>query len=97
MNDHSLTPMDEQRALTAAAFDALIEQTLREGGPVPAAEAQWLLNRLVTSGLATGHGQGDAGVITLCGITAASNGQPLALLRNWQSAVRQRLAAGLRR
>lgn len=96
MNDQAPVPLDDQRALTAAAFDALIEQTLRQGGPVPGAEAQWLLNRLVTAGLAD-TGRGESGTLTLCGITAASNGAPLALLRNWQSAVRQRLAAGLRR
>lgn len=98
MNDLSHPPaLDDQRALTAAAFEALIDQTLRAGGPIPAAASQWLIGRLVTAGLATLTARDDDKTFTLCGITATTNGSPYAALRNWQSAARARLAAGLRR
>jgi hypothetical protein len=64
---------------------------------VPGSESQWLLNRLSTADLAQIELRGEDKIVTLCGISASTNGTAYALLRNWQSAARLRLSAGLQR
>ena len=94
--------LDAQRALHIAAFVALIDLELRaSGGLAPVGAANWLVRRLMTSGLASvdqsGDHSGDMTVLTLCGIRASCNGTSYGLLRNWQSAARNRLAEEVRK
>lgn len=96
---HHPPQLDDQRALTAAAFVALIDTTLTgamEGPVVPVPQAMMLLHKLANAGLAEMQAQGETTRLTLCGITATSTGTAYGLLRNWQSAARQRIAQGVR-
>ncbi|MDZ4393792.1 hypothetical protein [Cypionkella sp.] len=97
MNDRPMKvikgPLGPKTKLYAAAFDALIDKTLKGDTPIPPrAAAAELLDRLNQYGLAevTPHGSGFA--IVLCGISANSTGTEAAALRNWQSAARVRMA-----
>lgn len=83
-------PMDGQRILTIAAFDALIEVSLHGGSLVPSTTARHLVERLANCGLADVSSTADSLTMQLYGITA-NGGTALALLRNWQSAARDRV------
>jgi hypothetical protein len=91
--------LDDQRALTAAAFVALIDITLAgcmDSAIVALPRCMRLLHKLANAGLAEVLAQGDATRLTLCGITASSNGTAYALLRTWQSAAKEHLAQAVR-
>lgn len=96
---HHRPPMDDQRVLTIAAFDALVEVTLsRTAEPLPGATARRLLEHLSTSGLAEVASTADSLTMRLLGVSATANGgSTLTLLRNWQSAARDAVAQGARR
>ncbi len=97
---HHPPQLDDQRALTATAFVALIDAALSgaatHGHLVPSTQAAQLVQRLTQSGLAEVTPYGDTSRLTLCGIHASSTGTAYGLLRNWQSAARQRIAQGVR-
>lgn len=93
-----LPVLDSQRALTIAAFDALIDRSLTNSNEfLPGYSARNLLQQLDTSGLAAITSTGDNLTMAMLGVRAAANGgTALALLRNWQSAARDSMAQGIR-
>lgn len=93
-----LPMLDSQRALTIAAFDALIDRNLTNStDPLPGYAARSLLQQLDTSGLAAITSTGDSLTMAMFGVRATANGgTALALLRNWQSAARDSVAQGVR-
>lgn len=100
---NALAQIDGQRALTVAAFDALISLTL--AGPTVVARhnttsfaARHLLERLQASGMADVTSTADSLTMQLFGIRAtAHGGTAISILRAWQSAARDTLAQGVRR
>lgn len=93
-----LPMLDAQRAHTIAAFDALIDRALAQSNsPIPGYAARHLLEQLSACGLANATSTADSLTMDMFGIRATANGgTALALLRNWQSAARDGLAAGVR-
>jgi len=91
-------PLDAQRALIATAFSALIDQVL--DAPHPAIGADALIRNLTASGLALMTSGPDHLTLELFNIRAPADGRHATscagLLRAWQSALRDRLAAGVR-
>lgn len=92
-------PMDAQRAIMAQAFCALIDQTLSNPARTPRAGLM-LLQEITLSGLGIATADGTTLTLDLFNITVASTGittNPDSLLRDWQSAARNRLSQGVRR
>lgn len=92
------TGIDSQRALTIAAFDALIDVSMAKSTELmPFYSARILLQQLDSSGLADVTSSGDSLTMVMFGVRATANGgTALALLRNWQSAARDSMAQGVR-
>lgn len=86
--------LDAQRALMAQAFFALIDATL--DAPHPLRGAEGLLKRITASGLGIVTSGPDQMKLVLFNITATSGPSCTALLRNWQTAAVNRIAAGVR-
>ncbi len=98
-------PLDNQRALTIAAFVALIDARLSIAAiaePTPFRAAAGLLTELDRSGLAVVNtlpmGTSDDMLrLAMFGVSATATGTANAVLRNWQSNARHRLSQGGRR
>lgn len=89
--------LDENRALLAAAFIALIDRELTRGvNIIPRGEAVLLMQRLCRCGFANVSHAGGIPSLTLCGISAQSNSEAYGLLRNWQLAAKHRIDQGIK-
>jgi hypothetical protein len=90
-------PLDLQRALTLRAYVLLVEDELSTGQP---RAPERLIDLLERAGLMSTAHDGDGLTLTLWGIRSRtpdrrSQALPLAALRDWQTAARDRLALGL--